>query len=140
MARQTGNTRRGSGADRGTQRAGRTRTAARATTLAQPDDTPEPFNRNGLIFLAVSVYLIGTLAYRVFVPAHESPLRTGQLMSIGLDLACFAGLVAIKKHVPGWWVLFWVAFVAGLGLLGIRFNGDEGSWWTGHLYFTLEPR
>jgi hypothetical protein len=136
MARQTGETQRGSGADRGQRRASRTRTAA----PARQDGAPDQFNRNGLIFRAVAVYLIATFAYRVFVPAHESPLRTGQLLSIGLDLACFAGLVAIKKYVPGWWILFLVAFVSGLGLLAIRFGGDEGSWWTGHLYFTLEPR
>ncbi len=140
MPKQTRGDRRPNGANRGARPARPPRTSAQATTRAPQEGSPDHTNRNGIIFLIVSVYLIATLLYRVFVPAHESPPRTEQLMTIGLDLLCLVGLVAIKKHVPGWWVLFWVAFVAGLGLLAIRFDGDESSWWTGHLYFRFEPR
>jgi hypothetical protein len=140
MPTQIRGNRRQGGASRGAQPARRPQASARSTAAALQEGAPDHTNRNGIIFLIVSIYLIATLLYRVFVPAHESPLRTEQLMTIGLDVLCLAGLVAIKKHVPGWWILFWVAFVAGLGLLAIRFDGDESSLWTGHLYFTLEPR
>ena len=37
-------------------------------------------------------------------------------------------------------VLFWMALVAGLGVLAIRLHGDA-SWWTGHFFEEeLRPR
>jgi len=37
-------------------------------------------------------------------------------------------------------ILCCVGVLAGLGLLAIRFNGRNESWWTGHLNYELGPR
>jgi hypothetical protein len=58
-------------------------------------------------------------------------------VEIALDILVVVGLIAIKAQLPK--PLFWVALVAGVGMLAIRLNGDA-SWWTGHLVYTLSPR
>jgi hypothetical protein len=98
-------------------------------------------NRNGVVFLVISVLLIGSFLYRVVVPAHELPVREDQLLTMGIDLLLIVALVGIKRQVqaPGAAVLFWIALVAGAGLFGIRLLGDD-QWWSGHLIYYIEPR
>ncbi|MGZ5912705.1 MAG: hypothetical protein ACXWLB_22730, partial [Reyranella sp.] len=65
------------------------------------------------------------------------PGRSATYLEFGLDILVVAGLIGIANQLPK--PLFWVALVAGLGMLLIRLNGDA-SWWTGHLVYTLPPR
>jgi hypothetical protein len=102
-----------------------------ANTDPQPK-APGPIVRHGLV-----VYLIGSFLWRVLTPAHEYPGRPVTYVEIALDILVVVGLIAIKAQLPK--PLFWVALVAGVGMLAIRLNGDA-SWWTGHLVYTLSPR
>ena len=102
-----------------------------ANTDPQPK-APGPIVRYGLV-----VYLIGSFLWRVLTPAHEYPGRPVTYVEIALDVLVVVGLIAIKAQLPR--PLFWVALVAGVGMLAIRLNGDA-SWWTGHLVYTLSPR
>lgn len=102
-----------------------------ANTDPQPK-APGPIVRYGLV-----VYLIGSFLWRVLTPAHEYPGRPVTYVEIALDVLVVVGLIAIKAQLPK--PLFWVALVAGVGMLAIRLNGDA-SWWTGHLVYTLPPR
>jgi len=101
-------------------------------------DQPTPAQpRNHVIFYVVSIVLIATFLWRVFVPAHEYPMRTSQVMDIVIDLAMTLGLIGIRNGGPK--LLFLVALIAGIGLFAIRLNG-EASWWTGHVSYSLSPR
>ena len=101
----------------------------------QPTSAQPP--RNQIIFYVVSAVLIGTFLWRVFVPAHEYPMRSSQVMDIVIDLAMTLGLIGIRNSGPK--ALFWVALICGLGLFAIRLTGDA-AWWTGHLSYSLLPR
>jgi hypothetical protein len=94
--------------------------------------------RDGL-FIFVSVVLIGTLAWRAFMPAHEYPMRTAQVMTMVFDAGMIVGIIGMRPRSGALQVLFWVALVAGLSLFAIRFTSDA-SWWTGHLIYSLPPR
>ena len=96
-------------------------------------------NHNWIIFLLLSIYLICTFLWRALTKAHEMPLRTEQLMTIGLDVLTVAGLIGLNARLARAKPLFWIALVAGVGLFAIRLNGD-GSWWSGHLFYNLCPR
>jgi hypothetical protein len=93
-------------------------------------------NRDEMIFILVSVVLIGNLLWRAFMPASEYPMRTVQLMTMGFDVALIGGLISMKSRVPKLQTLFWIALAAGLGLFVIRLTGDA-SWWTGHLMYRI---
>jgi hypothetical protein len=99
--------------------------------------TPAGSGRHEILFFVVSLYLIGTFLWRVLVEAHEYAMRTEQMLTIGLDLLMVIGLFGIRAHGPK--PLFWIAMVAGVGLLLIRFTSDA-AWWTGHLMYSLPPR
>ena len=101
--------------------------------------TADPTNKNWVIFLLLSAYLIFTFLWRSLTKAHESPLRTEQLMTIGLDAVAVIGLIFMRTQLSKGKFIFWVALAAGLGLFAIRFSSDEG-WWSGHLYMNLCPR
>lgn len=90
--------------------------------------------RNHALAILLGCYLIGTFLWNVFVPAHEYPMRTVQMLTIGLNVLAVVGLFGLKPSMPK--ALFWTALVAGLGLLALRLNGDHG-WWTGHLFYSL---
>jgi hypothetical protein len=94
-------------------------------------------NRSWLIFFALAGYLIANFLYRTLTAAHEYPMRTEQVMTIGFDVLALIGLYGLRAHGPK--PLFWIALTAGLGLLAIRVNGDA-SWWTGHLVFSIPRR
>ena len=96
-------------------------------------------NRNWTLFLIVAAYLTCTFLWRALTKAHESPLRTEQLLTIGLDALAIIGMVALKSHLSKGKFIFWIALTAGLGLFAIRLSSDEG-WWSGHLFMTLCPR
>jgi hypothetical protein len=93
--------------------------------------------RNFAIAVILACYLIGTFLWNVFVPAHEFQLRTAQMLTIGLNLLGVVGLYGLRASMPK--PLFWVALIAGIGLLGLRLISDHG-WWTGHLFYSLATR
>ncbi len=107
--------------------------------MIHPQEATAGTNKNYVIFIVLAVMLIATFLWRLLTPAHEYPMRTEQVMEIGIDLLCLAGLIGLKRQLAGGQVLFWIALVAGLGLFGIRMTSDA-SWWTGHLVYYLEPR
>jgi hypothetical protein len=97
-----------------------------------------------VLFLLLSIFVIGSFGWRVYDPGFEFPSRAEQLTTIAVDLLCIVGLVGLKARIvrgapsgqsdwTKWQVLFFIALVAGLGLLAIRLNGNA-SWWTGHLF------
>jgi hypothetical protein len=81
-------------------------------------------------------YAVGSLCWRVFTPASEWESSLARITTVGLDVLVIAGLIGIRRHVPK--ALFWIALVAGLGLLAIRVT--ETGWRTGHLTYELPPR
>ena len=94
-------------------------------------------NRNWTMFLVLSIYMIAIFLWRVLTPAHEYPMRSEQVLTIGLDLLALIGLVGLKVQLEKGKILFWIALIAGVGLFAIRLTGDA-SWWTGHLVYTLD--
>lgn len=98
----------------------------------QPSKAPSP-----IVCYGLAVYLIGSLLWRVLIPAHEYPGRTATWLEIAVDVLVIAGLVGVRAGIPK--ALFWIAVVAGVGLFAIRLNG-EASWWTGYLVYTIPPR
>ena len=99
------------------------------------------------IFKALSIYLIASFLWRALTTAHEYPSPSLRNMTIALDLLCVIGLsgtgIQIFKGIPpgqstAGKVLFWLGFIAGLGLFAIRLNGNA-SWWTGHLTYECCP-
>jgi hypothetical protein len=98
---------------------------------------PQPKTSGPIVRYGLVGYLIGSFLWRALTPAHEYPGRSATYLEIALDVLVIAGLIAIRAQVPK--PLFWVALIAGVGMLVIRLNGDA-SWWTGHLVYTLPPR
>ena len=93
--------------------------------------------KNTTLFYVLSALLILTFLWRTLTTAHEYLSRTANLLEMGVDALCIAGLIGLRKAGPP--ALFWIALIAGLGLFAIRLNGDA-SWWTGHLTYSLAPR
>lgn len=91
------------------------------------------------VFIFIAAALIATLLYRLFVPAHEYPMRTAQVMMMLFDAGMIAGLFGLRPSSPALRALFVGALAAGLGLFVIRFTSDA-AWWTGHLIYYLPPR
>ena len=94
----------------------------------------------------IAVYLIGLFLWRAFIPAHEYPCRSAQVLTITFDLLALTGLIGLrlgasqrKRREAAGTLLFWLALVAGVGLFFIRMSGETG-WWTGHLRYELAPR
>ena len=85
----------------------------------------------------VAGLLIASFLYRLFVAAHEYPMRTEQVMTMLIDLGLIAGLFGMRQRLPA--ALFWIALICGIGLFLIRLTSDA-SWWTGHLAYSLLPR
>jgi hypothetical protein len=103
----------------------------------QPVAPPNSSAWNRAVTWILPAYLIGNFLIRTLTAAHEYPMRTAQVLEMGIDALCIVGLFGIKKRMPAW--LFWIALVAGVGLFAIRLNSDA-SWWTGHLMYSLSPR
>lgn len=99
-------------------------------------DQPAPIQKDhsGLMFKLLCAYLILTLLWRVFVPAHEYPSRHAMILDMVVDGAAILGLIGLRSKGPN--ALFWIAMIAGLGLFAIRLTSNA-SWWTGHLMYSL---
>ena len=95
----------------------------------QPSKATSP-----IVCYGLTVYLIGSFLWRVLIPAHEYPGSTATWLGIAVDVLAIVGLVGVRAGIPK--ALFWIALVAGIGLLAIRLNGDA-SWWTGHLMYSV---
>lgn len=99
--------------------------------------TPADTGRHQILFFVMSLYLIGTFLYCVLTPAHEFGAPAEEMLTVGLNLLMVIGLFGIRAQGPK--PLFWIAMVAGIGLLLISFTSDS-AWWTGHLMYSLPPR
>lgn len=99
-------------------------------------DQPAPArkDRSGLMFMLLCAYLILTLLWRAFIPAHEYPSRAAMILDMVVDGAAILGLFGLRTKGPV--MLFWIAVIAGLCLFAIRFTSNA-SWWTGHLIYSL---
>ncbi|MGD9768641.1 MAG: hypothetical protein AB7U62_13445 [Pseudolabrys sp.] len=99
-------------------------------------DQPAPAqkDRGGLMFKLLCAYLILTLLWRLFVPAHEYPSRHAMILDMVVDGAVILGLIGQRTKGPT--ALFWIAVIAGIGLFAIRLT-STASWWTGHLMYSL---
>ncbi len=86
-------------------------------------------HRSPIVCYGLAIYLIGSLLWRVLIPAHEYPGRTAVYLRLAVDVLVIAGLVGVRARNLK--ALFWIALVAGIGLLAIRLN-STASWWTGH--------
>lgn len=98
----------------------------------------------GTVFSLLSIYLIATFLWRIFVPGGEYPMRPAWTITIAIDLLLVGILIRLKAKLSaatkpgkristGGTLLFWIALIAGLGVLAIRLHGDA-SWWTGHFF------
>ncbi len=94
-----------------------------------PSKAPSP-----IVCYGLAVYLVGSLLWRVLIPAHEYPGSTATYIGIAVDVLAIVGLIGIRAGVPK--ALFWIALIAGIGLFAIRTNGTA-SWWTGHLMYSV---
>jgi hypothetical protein len=101
--------------------------------------TSSSIDKNWIIFLILSIYLICTLMWRALTKIHVMPLSTEKFMTIGLDFLVVVGLIGVKTQISRGKLLFWIALIAGLGLFAIRLSNDS-DWSSGHLFFTLCPR
>jgi len=95
----------------------------------QPSKAASP-----IVCYGLTVYLIGSFLWRVLIPAHEYAGTSTVYLGIAVDVLAIVGLIAIRAGIAK--ALFWIALVAGIGLLAIRLNGDA-SWWTGHLMYSV---
>ena len=99
-------------------------------------DQPSPTqkDRSSLMFKLLCAYLVLTLLWRLFVPAHEYPSRLAMILDMVVDGAAILGLLGLRAKGPN--ALFWIGLIAGLGLFAIRLTSNA-SWWTGHLMYSL---
>lgn len=101
-----------------------------------------------LPFLLLVAVLGFNLYSGLFVTADEYPPRYYQVFEITLDAVLIGVLVALRMQwsrtlPPGDQrrtlgnILFVVALICGLGVLGIRLTSDH-AWWTGNLNYSLD--
>lgn len=101
--------------------------------------TSDSAARDWMLFLLASIYLIASFLWRFIVVAHEADRQTVILLTIGVDVLAIVSLILLYSRLSKGNLLFWIALIAGVGLLAMRANGETG-WWSGHLMFTLCPR
>jgi cyanate permease len=94
-------------------------------------------NRHAVVAVLLPCLLIGQFLWNVLTPAHESQMRSAQVMTMTVEALMLVGLFGLRASMPK--PLFWITLVAGLGLFALRLTGDDG-WWTGHLVYTLPSR
>ena len=98
--------------------------------------------RKQTVFWLLSIYMICTFLWRAFVPGGEWPRPPTRFITIAIDLLSVGILIRLKAQLSaekkpgkristGGKVLFWIALLAGLGVLAIRLH-DDASWATGH--------
>lgn len=113
------------------------------TSRSDPETpTSSDATRQQTVFWLLSIYIIGTFLWRAFVPGGEWPRPPTRFITIAIDLLSVGILIRLKVQLsaekkPGkristaGIVLFWIALLAGLGVLAIRLQ-DDASWATGH--------
>lgn len=69
-------------------------------------DTETPSHCHRATATPLSLYLIGSVLWRLLVSAHEYPSRTVQVVGIIFDVFAVAALVGLRTHVPKP-ALFW---------------------------------
>jgi len=100
--------------------------------------------RKQTLFWLLSIYMICTFLWRAFIPGDEYPRAPTRFITIAIDLLCVGILIRLKvkfsaakkqdkRLSTGGIVMFWIALMAGLGVLAIRLHGDD-SWATGHFF------
>jgi hypothetical protein len=103
----------------------------------QQTQTSGTTTHNAVLSLLLPGLLIGSFLWNVLTPAHEYQMRSDQMLTMALDFLGLLGVIGLRASIPQ--PLFWIALVAGTGLLALRLNGDAG-WWTGHLVYSLSRR
>lgn len=103
----------------------------------QQTQTSGTTTHNAVVSLLLPCLLIGSFLWNVLTPAHEYQMRSDQMLTMALDFLGLLGVIGLRASIPQ--PLFWIALVAGTGLLALRLNGDAG-WWTGHLVYSLSRR
>ena len=58
--------------------------------------TSSSINKNWIVFLILSTYLILMFMWRAFTKVHVMPLSTEKFMTIGLDFLVVVGLIGVK--------------------------------------------
>jgi hypothetical protein len=104
--------------------------------------------KNQTLMFCLAFYLVLIFLWRLLSTANEYDSVEMVWFSIGFDVLCLVALVATRIQatrrvqsqplLPVGHVMFFVALVAGIGLLTIRLTGDA-SWWTGHLNYDCCP-
>jgi hypothetical protein len=83
----------------------------------------------------IAIVLISLFVLRIFTPAHEYPMRTEQVVTMGFDALMLVGLFFTRARTTA--PLFWLGMAAGVGSFALRFTSDA-AWWTGHLMYSLK--
>jgi hypothetical protein len=98
------------------------------------------------LFYCLSIYVILTFLWRFGVPAHEeAEPDTLIYFEILFEFVSVAGLVVLFTQLrsqdgdaaqapPA--ALFWIALVAAIGILIMRFSTTDG-WYTGHRVYQI---
>jgi hypothetical protein len=122
-----------------------TRSNLERTSMSDPKTTPSSDgNAKITIFWLLALYTIATFLWRTFVPGGEWPRSPTRFITMAIDLVCVVSLILLKVQLSavgkpgkrlstGGAVMFWIALLAGLGVLAIRLH-DDASWATGHLH------
>jgi hypothetical protein len=99
-----------------------------------------------LLFLMAALQ-IGNFLWKFFIPGGEFDSQAVVIMEITFDIGITIGLIGMSRDIAAlpedderrmpYQVLCWVALLACIGLLLIRFTGGDQSWWTGHRLWDL---
>ena len=123
----------------------RPRAGSERTSRSDPQTpTSNDATRKQTMFWLLSLYMICIFLWRAVTPGGEYPRPPTRFITIAIDLLCVGILLRLKVRLSaekkpdkrlstGGSVLFWIALVAGLGVLAIRWHGDD-SWATGHFF------
>jgi hypothetical protein len=98
------------------------------------------------LFYCLSIYVIPTFLWRFLVPAYEESEPDSLIyFEILLEFVSVGGLVVLFTQLrsqeadaaqapPA--ALFWIALVAAIGILIMRFSSTDG-WYTGHRVYQI---
>ena len=84
----------------------------------QPSKATSP-----IVCYGLTVYLIGSFLWRVFIPAHEYAGTSTVYLGIAVDELAIVGLIAIRAGIPN--ALFWIALVAGGVWAGVAISNKR---------------
>ena len=98
------------------------------------------------LFYILSAYAILTFLWRFLVPAHEEgESNTLIYMEIVFELVTIPVLIGLVSNLRPrldldaksvLTVVFWIALVASIGILWLRFRTEHG-WYTGHRVYEI---